>query len=166
MPLQSISRWLTIIVFSTSFLLMDKHCILYFPIMLYQYTCIKIFIQRFFYSSYLQCKMVWYGPCVNIHSKNLVEQNHLHNWNSSCALRFPGSVPGSNSTECWYIPQVWWVQILPKETPLSVEDENKMTFPNPLPTNLKEPNFIATALECPLLFMTSKIFACEVPGAS
>ena len=63
-------------------------------------------MQRFFYSLYLQCRMVWYGPCVNIHNKNLVEQNHLRNWNNFCVLHFPGSDPGSNSTECWYIPQV------------------------------------------------------------
>ena len=91
----------------------------------------KIF---FFYISYLQCRMVWYGPCVDTHNKNLVEQNHLRNWNNSCVLHFPGSGPGSNSTVCWYIPQIWWVQILPKETPLSVVDEKKLTFPNPLPT--------------------------------
>ena len=102
--------------------------------MLYQYTCIRIFMQRFFYSLYLQCRMVWYGPCVNIHNKNLVEQNHLHNWNNFCVLHFPGSDPGSNSTECWYIPQVWWVQILPKETPLSVVNEKYIISPSLLPT--------------------------------
>ena len=63
-------------------------------------------------------------------------------------------------------PEGYWVQILPKETPLSVVDEKKITFPSPLPTIPKEPNFIATALECSLLFMTSKIFACKVLGAS
>ena len=109
---------------------------------IFSYYVISIYLHKdlyakTFYSSYLQCRTVWYGPYVNIHNKNLVEQNHLHNWNRSCASHFPGSVPGSNSTECWCIPQVWWVQILPKETPLSVVNEKHIISPSLLPTTPK-----------------------------
>ena len=125
--------------------------------MLYQYTFIRIFMQRFFYSLYLQCRMVWYGPCVNIHNKNVVEQNHLHNWNNSCVLHFPGSGPGSNSTECWYIPQVWWVQILPKETPLSVVNEKYIISPSLLPTTPKGAKLDCHSPSTPITFPQMKL---------
>lgn len=65
-----------------------------------------------------------------------------------------GRGPGPNNF--WYIPEVWWVQVLTKETPFSVMDKNKETSPILLPLLPKKPNLIATVPACLLLFMIGK----------
>ena len=49
--------------------------------MLYQYTRIWMFMQRFFFFTFHIYSVGWFGiaPCVNIYNKNLVEQKHSPN---------------------------------------------------------------------------------------
>lgn len=93
------------------------------------------------------------APQVNTSSKKSVEREHLHTRQFLWTPLF-SSGPLPNSSTCWYIPQVWWVQMLPKET-LSVVDENKET-PILRPFTPKGANLITSAPTCLLLCMTSK----------
>lgn len=125
-----------------------------------------VYAKIFFFFTVHIYSVGWFGmaPCVNIYNNNLsVEQKHspLQTVHTRCIFwqwsRFKQHRMLVHS-------EGYWVQILPKETPLSVVDEKKMTFTQSSPPS-QNWAIIATALECPLLLMASKIFACKVLGA-
>lgn len=44
---------------------------------------------------------------------------------NSYAFHFLAGVLVEIAQQCWYIPEVWWVQMQPKDAPLSMMDKNR-----------------------------------------